>query len=202
MMPEMDGIDTLKAMKQSENNLNAETPVVVLTANAVVGAKEKYLEDGFTNYLAKPIQEQELMEMLRKYLPAELVEMKENIDKAPEPAKQKTLEERFPSLNTQVGIQYCMNDEAFFLEILETYLRGDKREVLAKEYAEESWKDYQIHTHALKSTSQNIGAQKLSEHAKALELAAKAADYSYIHAHHAEVMAEYGELLKELQNGL
>ena len=73
---------------------------------------------------------------------------------------------------------------------------------ISEEYAEESWKNYQIHTHALKSTSLNIGAEKLSEHAKALELAAKNADYSYIREHHAEVMVEYEALLLELQNGL
>lgn len=199
MMPEMDGIDTLKAMKQSKDHLNVETPVIALTANAVVGAKEKYLEDGFTNYLSKPIRENELMEMLRKYLSKELVEMKESIEQAEDTAKEKTLEERFPTLNIPMGMGYCMNDESFFLEMIETYIDGDKREVLAKEYAEESWKNYQIHVHALKSTSLNIGAEKLSEHAKALELAAKDGNYQYIHEYHDKVMTEYGELLTELR---
>ena len=78
----------------------------------------------------------------------------------------------------------------------------DKREVLSREYETESWKDYQVYIHALKSTSLYIGAERLSEHAKALELAAKDADYLYIHKHHKETMEEYGELLEELQNGL
>lgn len=202
MMPELDGIDTLKAMKQSKEHLNVDTPVIVLTANAIVGAKEKYLEDGFTNYLSKPIREDELMEMLRKYLPRELVEIKEYIEQDTDATKPKTLEERFPTLNIQVGMGYCLNDEAFFLEMLETYIHGDKREVLATEYAEEAWKNYQVHVHALKSTSLNIGAEKLSEHAKALEFAAKDADYQYIHEHHDEVITEYGELLTELSRAL
>ena len=46
MMPQMDGVETLRAMKHLQNDLNAQTPVIALTANAVVGAKEKYLEDG------------------------------------------------------------------------------------------------------------------------------------------------------------
>lgn len=201
MMPEMDGMDTLKAMKQSKEHLNVDTPVIVLTANAIVGAKEKYLEAGFSDYITKPIREDELMEMLHKYLAKELVEMKESIEHVADAVEQKTLEERFPTLNIPVGMAYCMNDEPFFLEMIETYIRGDKRELLAKEYAEETWRDYQTHVHALKSTSLNIGAEKLSEHAKALELAAKDADYLYIHEHHAEVMAEYGELLTELRMG-
>ena len=78
-------------------------------------------------------------------------------------------------------------------------MNEDKREILEQEYEKEDWKDYQIHTHALKSTSLNIGAEKLSEHAKALEQAAKNADYQYIHEHHDEVMAEYARLLAELK---
>lgn len=202
MMPEMDGIDTLKAMKQLKDHLNAETPVIVLTANAIVGAKEKYLKDGFTDYLSKPIREEELMKMLRKYLAEDLVEIKESIEQDLDVPKPKTLEERFPSLNIQVGMGYCMNEEAFFLQVIEMYLQEDKREVLAKEYAEASWKNYQIHMHALKSTSLSIGAEKLSEHAKALEFAAKDADDSYIQEHHDEVMAEYGELLTELRKSV
>lgn len=198
MMPEMDGIDTLQAMKQSKDHLNAETPVIVLTANVIVGAKEKYLEAGFADYLSKPICEDELMELLNKYLPKELTEMKENVGQSAEHAEQKTLEERFPTLNIQLGMKYCMNDESFFLEMIGMYLRGDKRELLEKEYAEEAWANYQVHVHALKSTSLNIGAETLSEHAKALEFAAKDNDYEYIREHHAEVMAEYGKLLTEL----
>lgn len=72
MMPGMDGIETLRAINDSDNHLNVKTPVIVLTANAVVGAKEKYLKEGFTDYLSKPIREEELMEMLRTYLPEDL----------------------------------------------------------------------------------------------------------------------------------
>ena len=203
MMPEMDGIETLEAMKQSKDHLNVETPVIALTANAIVGAKEKYLEAGFANYLSKPIRENELMEMLRGYLPKELVEMKESADyteqESSDTVQQKTLEERFPTLNTKIGMVYCMDDEDFYLEIIDTYIREDKREELEQAYAEESWKNYQVQTHSLKSTSLTIGAEELSEHAKALEHAVKNADYSYVREHHAEVMTEYGVLLEKLK---
>ena len=57
MMPEMDGIETLQNMKLLKDNLNREVPVIMLTANAIVGAKEEYIQAGFTDYLTKPIQE-------------------------------------------------------------------------------------------------------------------------------------------------
>lgn len=205
MMPGMDGIETLRAINDSDNHLNVKTPVIVLTANAVVGAKEKYLKEGFTDYLSKPIREEELMEMLRTYLPEDLVDIKELEESEPESTdagEKHPLAERFPSLNIQMGMDCCMNDESFFLEMIELYVNDDKRETLSREYETESWKNYQVYVHALKSTSLYIGAERLSEHAKALELAAKNADDSYIHKHHEETMEEYGKLLAELKNGL
>jgi CheY-like chemotaxis protein len=75
MMPKMDGIETLKILKD-ENLLPKNTVVIALTANAVVGAKESYLEAGFADYLSKPIDVIKLDEQLTKYLPEELVEWK------------------------------------------------------------------------------------------------------------------------------
>lgn len=96
MMPEMDGIETLQNMKLLTDNLNGEVPVIMLTANAIVGAKEEYMQAGFTNYLTKPIQETELLEMLLKYLPEELVceseEMKTS-DDAVQPEATANIEE-------------------------------------------------------------------------------------------------------------
>ena len=72
-MPKMDGIETLKILKD-ENLLPKDTIVIALTANAVVGAKETYLEAGFSDYLSKPIDVIKLDEQLTRYLPKEMVE--------------------------------------------------------------------------------------------------------------------------------
>ena len=64
MMPNMDGIETLKCFRELENNLCKNTPVIALTANAIVGAKEMYLEAGFNDYLSKPIKMEKLFEMI------------------------------------------------------------------------------------------------------------------------------------------
>lgn len=65
MMPEMDGIETLHELKK---NSDFNTPVIVLTADAIVGVKEKYLNEGFNDYLSKPIDVKELNQLLKKYL--------------------------------------------------------------------------------------------------------------------------------------
>ncbi len=68
MMPEMDGIETLCRMKEMDT-VNNTTPVIALTANAVVGAKEQYLEAGFDDYLSKPVDYHALEAMILEYLP-------------------------------------------------------------------------------------------------------------------------------------
>ena len=70
MMPKMTGTETLKQLKQIEG---FNTPVVVLTANAISGIKEKYLKEGFHDYLAKPIEKEELYKVLSKYLKDKII---------------------------------------------------------------------------------------------------------------------------------
>lgn len=73
MMPDMDGVETIRALKADDSHVNTNTPVVMLTANAIIGAKEQYLDDGFTDYLSKPIDWQELESMLIRLLPTDKV---------------------------------------------------------------------------------------------------------------------------------
>ncbi len=69
LMPDMDGIETLQKMREA----GLEVPVIALTANAIAGAKETYIQAGFQDYLSKPLNVNDLEEMVRKYLPEELI---------------------------------------------------------------------------------------------------------------------------------
>ena len=68
MMPEMDGLEVLQRLKSMDNNLSITAPVIALTANAIVGARENYMKAGFNNYLSKPIDYNELEAVLKKHL--------------------------------------------------------------------------------------------------------------------------------------
>lgn len=74
MMPEMDGIETLHKMQEMEEYQQNKPVVIALTANAIVGAKEEYLSEGFEDYLSKPIDPIKLEEMIHNYLPDEMIE--------------------------------------------------------------------------------------------------------------------------------
>lgn len=76
-MPEMDGSETLRRMKADSDHLNTETPVIVLTANALTGAKDRFLSEGFDDYIAKPIDTQKMEALLMRHLPKEKVILSE-----------------------------------------------------------------------------------------------------------------------------
>ncbi len=73
MMPGKDGIQTFHELRSRKDSPNLETPVICLTANAISGAREKYLEEGFDDYLTKPINSMKLENMLIDYLPEEKI---------------------------------------------------------------------------------------------------------------------------------
>lgn len=73
VMPLLDGIETLQRIRQTAEGANAEIPVIAMTANAVIGSREFYIKNGFTDYLAKPIDGEKLENMIEKYLPQQLV---------------------------------------------------------------------------------------------------------------------------------
>ncbi len=68
MMPEMDGVETLHRIREDEENLNKDTKMIVLTANAIVGAREDYLKEGFEEYLTKPVVKEKLEEVVGRYV--------------------------------------------------------------------------------------------------------------------------------------
>lgn len=73
MMPEMDGIKAVSILNQMEDNKSKDAPIIALTANAIIGAKEMFLENGFSDFLSKPVKGIDLEKMLYKYLPKEYI---------------------------------------------------------------------------------------------------------------------------------
>ena len=73
LMPEMDGLETLRQIRELKTNRSKDAVIIILTANAVSGAREMYLQEGFADYLSKPIIAAKLEKMIQKYLPAELL---------------------------------------------------------------------------------------------------------------------------------
>ncbi|MBR3057926.1 MAG: response regulator [Clostridiales bacterium] len=196
-MPVMDGTETLHRIRESEDGASKDSPIICLTADAVIGARERYIAEGFTDYLTKPIDSYALEKMMIKYLPEEKVE-KVHEKPGSGPASQEKMNDGFDALRSagvepKTGLQYCQNDEAFYRSVLAEYSRGksEKTQSLRKSLDEENWHDYAIYVHAIKSTSKMIGAEVLSEQAAKLEAAANAGDAGTIRQEHDSMMEKY-----------
>ena len=215
MMPEMDGVETLSRLKQSENPCK-NVPAIALTANAIVGAREEYLKAGFADYLSKPIEGSQLEIMLLKYIPQDKIhyEHPENESNRKQPTANEPTAQSY--INKALGLQYCSGSKEFYAEVLALYCSSCEDEIAKMQNAleAEDWKKYTVYVHGLKSTSMNIGAEQLSTAAKELEFAGKSITESdndregktYIREHHEAVMELYratvleGEkILKEMR---
>ena len=175
-MPEMDGIQTLHAMKELKNNKSAGKPCIVLTANAISGVKKMYLNEGFDDYLSKPVNAVKLEEMIRNYLPKEYIEenpdVSENLTKDTSEKYDIFLEKlsKIPELDVKAGLENCTSAEILLSTIKQYYSSIDNKALeIQKYFDEEDWKNYGTKVHALKSTSRLIGALELSKLAEHLE---------------------------------
>ena len=198
MMPEMDGVETLKLIRKE--GLAIGIPVVALTANAVSGARDMYLDYGFEDYLAKPIAGNSLEKMLIKLLPRELVHMTEE-----ETAEKAVPTEATASLiDRELGMSYCGNMEELYIMILRTYSdEYEERTAKLREYYEQNdIQNYRILVHSLKSNSLNIGAKALSEEALKHETAAKANDIKTISDGLEHLLESYKAVTEEVRTML
>jgi len=174
----------LHLLRKEEENPNRDTKVIVLTANAISGMAEMYREEGFTDYLSKPIVARKLEEMIGKYLPEEKLEKKE-----------------VTPIDKNSGLDYCDGDEEMYREMVRSFCAQGEKYVLelAKCFSERDWKNYRVIVHSLKSTALVIGANSFSEHAKKLERAAKDNQESLLLAEGEAFFKEYTELLNLLK---
>ncbi|MBR0290213.1 MAG: response regulator, partial [Selenomonadaceae bacterium] len=219
MMPGLNGVETLKIMRR-EKILSEKTRVIMLTAIAMAGMREIYLREGFDDYLSKPIDVSELESVLERHLPAEIVSFAvEGQEKPAETPAQVEEEEKVgedefsnrekkkfaeicPDIDLETALKYCMESESFLTQMFETFTDAKRAEKVQNAFDSADWKNYQILVHALKSTSLSIGAEKLSEEAKSMEMAAKDGKIEEILANHGEMMSSYEKIRLEIKKWL
>ncbi|MBQ1998799.1 MAG: response regulator, partial [Spirochaetales bacterium] len=189
MMPEMDGVETLERIRKKEKELNIQQKqiVIALSANAMNGAKEMFLQKGFDDFLAKPVQGQDFAFILKKWLAKDLImEMNSEDSKKSSLANQIELPKdlELPSdedLAFKEAVENIGNYETYS-KIVKTFYNTIEKNVTEIEafYKQKEFKSYTISVHALKSSARIIGTKKLSLLAEKLEKAAKENDVSFI----------------------
>jgi len=196
MMPEMDGVEATKKIRQLPGEKYQTLPIVALTANAVSGVKEMFLKEGMNDFVAKPIEMGEIVKVLKRWLPKKAKEEggEQNTLRAEE-VSVPALENGMPDLreiDTKAAIQYCGSEQIFW-RLLEVFYRTIEHKADTIEaYAEHGdTKNYTIEVHALKSAAKLVGAMELSELAANLEQAGKKEDLSEIASGTKELLQMY-----------
>lgn len=212
MMPEMDGIEAMKQIRSLNPYYAADGKgkIIVLTADAIKGTKEHLLEQGFDEYLGKPINMRQLERVFLKYVSPENITYKpplrtksssQSVVDSKTATELSYLKDKLPQVQIEEGIANCGGDIQDYLKILKiTYEYGEKQlKELKTAWEQKDYESYIIKIHSLKSTSLNMGAADISAAAKKQEETGRAGDFSYIDEHMDTFQTEYGEFLEKLR---
>ena len=191
MMPKMSGVETLKKLKEIKG---FAIPVVALTANAITGMREKYIADGFDDYLAKPIEKEEMIRVFasvlkmdqektnKLYETTELLELEENVNTITKEENtiydENYLKANGVDMDEALGL---LGDIEMYQETLRDYLKEiDSKKAKLKEYLEkQDMPNYAILVHSMKSDAKYLGFMSLAEIAYQHELKGKENDSKY-----------------------
>ena len=231
MMPEMDGVDTLHRIRDKAGIYYANIPVIALTANAVAGAKEMLIAEGFQDFLSKPVEIASMHRILEKYLPdakkiydfeddATDVQSGETVynnherdtiyeqlhnpqASVKEPGAETAREDTAADIDEKQGALYCGSLEDFE-DILKIHYEDyeENSQKIQAFYDSKDWKNYVILVHGLKSSMKSVGIMKLSDMCLGLELAGKENRIDYILKNHDAMMVEYARIHDVIGNRL
>jgi len=207
MMPEMDGIETTAIIRawEEERRQGGEVyfdiPIIALTANAVSGMKELFIEQGFSDFLAKPVDVSKLDETLGRWIPET---KKEGGGRSEDDAALGSSFEAsplvIPGIDTAAGIAGTGGTLAGYRQVLSMFGKdaADRLPLLQAMPRTETLPAFITQVHALKSAAASIGAESLSEKAARLEAAGKEKDLAFIGKNLKPFAKQLAELVKDI----
>lgn len=215
MMPEMDGIEMLQHVKTMDGGIYKDIPAVAITANALSGAKQTYLDAGFCGYLSKPIDPERFEQIIKDNLPQEYVTEcgdgngdtateGQETDGTSDPKQEE--EWSIPGIDIAKALSYIGGSRELYISLLQTYLDGSEERIRKLEECKnkEDIFNYDITIHGLKGISASIGADSMAAAAAGLEEACKDPQtaLAYIQMNHDQAVSQYRELLEQIKKWL
>lgn len=206
MMPIMDGEEATRILRSREDEYCRTVPIIALTANAIVGVRDRFLAVGMNEMVTKPIDVKNLYRVIRSFLPEELViDMgPKTVHRAPpgeskaEHQKERQEREELPSLpgiDIKRGLAYCRNPE-FLYELFGDFCAGidEKSRLIRRLVDEEDYRSYVTEVHALKSNARMIGAVSLGDAFYELEKLGKEQKLDAMRERTPVVLEQYGAM--------
>jgi PAS domain S-box-containing protein len=205
-MPDMNGVEATGRIRKmgDEDEYYKNVPVIALTANAIAGIREEFLQSGFNDFLPKPIDTIQLNTILEKWLPKEKIQNASHKEYKTALTKAADTGIEIEGLDVDKGIFLSGGTVESFFETLSIFHSdGLEKFIELKTCLETGNFDlFTINIHALKSASANIGAATLSEAARVLEIAGDRKDFTYIKSNTDEFLADLDLLLGRISTAL
>jgi len=216
MMPEMDGIEAVKHIR----DLDYKEPIVALTANAVAGQLEIFIDNGFDDFISKPIDLRQLNTVLNKFVrdkqPQEVIEAAHiQIENAAnfsagnaelssaDTLKNSLLGKNIEGLDIRKGLELFDKDAEFYIRVLNAYVVSVKSAFdIIQNVSEENLAIYKINVHGIKGTSLGIRAMQIGEDAALLEKAAASGDMDYIKKHNTQFFETISKIVLDIEEML
>jgi len=206
MMPEMDGIETTAIIRALEGGRFRTMPIIALTANAVVGMREMFIENSFNDFLSKPIDISKLDEILDRWIPKEKRknEKEEIINERLSDNSSDFLFNSISGVDTTKGIAMTGGTVANYIKVLSLFCKDVEKRLplLQRLPSADTMPAFITDVHALKSASASVGVQEISNWAAEFEAAGKAADMVFINDHLLEFAQKLTMLVKNIRDVL
>jgi len=168
MMPEMDGMETTKHLRA----LGYKEPIVALTANAIVGQAEVFMQNGFDEFISKPIDIRQLSSILHRFIRDKYT---------PDEASDKMKGKGVAGLDIPKGLERYNNDEMMYIKVLRAYSANVKSLLDGLDPdSDDDINEFKIKVHGIKGASYGIMADVIGRYAEKLEDAAESGDFDYI----------------------
>jgi CheY-like chemotaxis protein len=179
MMPGMDGMEATKIIRNLNDEKLKHIPIIALTANAISGMREMYLENGFNDFISKPIEVKELDRIMQDWVPKE---------KKQTNAEDEQICEAVPELAGIKGVDVAEGLKKFggktesYEKILRSFAKdlSKKTDEMLTLFAESDFENLRTCVHTIKGMSGNVGCTELFELSKSIDDAVREADYHYV----------------------
>ena len=200
MMPDMNGEEALKAIRELDDEERSKVPVIAVTANAIRGMRDEYLRKGFDDYLSKPVETSKIEQILKDHLAPNLfvaMEEEENND-------QVDFDIEINGVDVESGLAKVDGNARDYIDILEIFTeygpdKANEIETFAKNH---DYENYVISVHSLKSVAANIGAHQLFTMAKIHEFAGKSANTGFVDSNYEKLIQLYREIVDNIKISL
>jgi signal transduction histidine kinase/CheY-like chemotaxis protein len=202
MMPEMDGIETTKRIRNQANERSRQIPIIALTANAISGMKEMFIANGFNDFISKPIDIHELERIMRTWIPAEKKQF--------HTGDYKEKNELLGRLASIKGIDIAQGLRLFGgrVETYENILRhfaedlSKQLDLMLRKFAENDFGNVQLSIHSIKGMTGNLFCLELFDLSKKLETALQENNYGFVRSNLPSFVEKVQIVIESVQNVL